>query len=54
MAGARSIADPYPFMTLRRAWATQVYLPGLDDPQRFFNRMRADDRAAAAMAAEGP
>jgi len=53
LTGARSIADPYLFVTLRWARATQVDLSGLDNLKRFFNRMRADDGVAAAMAAEG-
>lgn len=53
LMGARSIADPYLFVTLRWARATQVDLSGLDSLERFFDRMRADDGVAAAMAAEG-
>lgn len=53
LTGTRSIADPYLFVTLRWARATQVDLSGLDNLERFFNRMRADDGVAAAMAAEG-
>lgn len=53
LTGARSIADPYLFVTLRWARATQVDLSGLDNLERFFDRMRADDGVAAAMAAEG-
>lgn len=53
LTGARSIADPYLFVTLRWARGTQVDLSGLDNLERFFNRMRADDGVAAAMAAEG-
>ncbi|HEX7803522.1 MAG TPA: glutathione binding-like protein [Pseudoxanthomonas sp.] len=53
LTGARSIADPYLFVTLRWARATQVDLSGLDNLERFFNRMRADDGVAAAMSAEG-
>lgn len=53
LTGARSIADPYLFVTLRWARATQVGLSGLDNLERFFDRMRADDGVAAAMAAEG-
>jgi glutathione S-transferase len=53
LTGARSIADPYLFVTLRWARATQVDLSGLDNLERFFDRMRADGGVAAAMAAEG-
>lgn len=53
LTGARSIADPYLFVTLRWARATGVDLSGLDNLKRFFDRMRADDGVAAAMAAEG-
>ena len=53
LTGARSIADPYLFVTLRWARGTQVDLSGLDNLERFFNRMRADDGVAAAMSAEG-
>lgn len=53
LTGARSIADPYLFVTLRWARATQVDLSGLDNLERFFGRMRADDGVAAAMVAEG-
>jgi glutathione S-transferase len=53
LTGARSIADPYLFVALRWARATQVDLSGLDNLERFFDRMRADGGVAAAMAAEG-
>jgi glutathione S-transferase len=53
LTGARSIADPYLFVALRWARTTQVDLSGLDNLERFFARMRADDGVAAAMAAEG-
>ena len=53
LTGARSIADPYLFVALRWARATQVDLSGLGNLERFFDRMRADDSVAAAMAAEG-
>lgn len=53
LAGARSIADPYLFVTLRWARATQVDLSGLDNLERFFTRMHADADVAAAMKAEG-
>ncbi|MET0815614.1 MAG: glutathione binding-like protein, partial [Pseudoxanthomonas sp.] len=53
LAGARSIADPYLFVTLRWAKGTGVDLSGLDNLERFFVRMRSDDGVAAAMRAEG-
>ena len=53
LAGARSIADPYLFVTLRWAKESQVDMAGLDDLQLFFQRMLADPDVAAAMAAEG-
>lgn len=53
LTGARSIADPYLFVTLRWAKATQVDLTGLDNLERFFVRMLADDGVAAALRAEG-
>jgi glutathione S-transferase len=53
LTGARSIADPYLFVTLRWARAAQVDLSGLDNLERFFDRMRIDEGVAAAMAAEG-
>jgi len=53
LTGMRSIADPYLFVTLRWARATQVDLTGLDNLERFFVRMLADDGVAAALRAEG-
>lgn len=53
LAGARSIADPYLFVTLRWAKGTQVDLSGLENLERFFTRMRADAGVVAAMEAEG-
>jgi len=53
LAGTRSIADPYLFVTLRWAKGTQVDLTGLDNLERFFVRMHTDPGVAAAMAAEG-
>ncbi|HYM85671.1 MAG TPA: glutathione binding-like protein, partial [Pseudoxanthomonas sp.] len=53
LTGARSIADPYLFVTLRWARGTRVDLSGLDNLERFFTRMRADAGVAAAMEAEG-
>jgi glutathione S-transferase len=53
LTGSRSIADPYLFVTLRWARATQVDLSGLENLAKFFERMRADADVAATMAAEG-
>ncbi len=52
LAGSRSIADPYLFVTLRWAKASRVDLSGLDNLKRFFERMHADADVAAAMHAE--
>jgi len=53
LTGARSIADPYLFVTLRWAKATRVDLSGLQNLESFFARMRADADVAAAMEVEG-
>ncbi len=53
LTGARSIADPYLFVTLRWAKGTRVDLSGLENLERFFTRMRADAGVVAAMEAEG-
>ncbi len=53
LTGARSIADPYLFVTLRWAKAAQVDLSGLDNLEGFFSRMSADVDVTAAMTAEG-
>ncbi len=53
LAGTRSIADPYLFVTLRWAKGTQVDLSGLANLERFFARMSADKDVIAAMKAEG-
>ena len=53
LTGARSVADPYLFVTLRWARATKVDLSELHNLQRFFERMRADPAVMAAMEAEG-
>jgi len=42
IAGMRSIADPYLFVTLRWAKGQQVDLSGLDHLARFMDRMEAD------------
>lgn len=53
LTGARSVADPYLFVTLRWARATRVDLSGLRNLESFFIRMRADAGVAAAMEVEG-
>ena len=53
LIGARSVADPYLFVTLRWAKATRVDLSGLQNLESFFVRMRADAGVAAAMEVEG-
>lgn len=53
LTGARSVADPYLFVTLRWAKATRVDLSGLQNLENFFNQMRADAGVAAAMDVEG-
>ena len=53
LTGARSVADPYLFVTLRWARATRVDLSGLQNLESFFIRMRADAGVAAAMEVEG-
>lgn len=42
LAGTRSIADPYLFVTLRWAHGVQVDLSGLGNLKKFEQRMRAD------------
>lgn len=42
LAGPRSIADPYLFVTLRWAKSQNVDLSGLDNLARFMQRMNAD------------
>jgi glutathione S-transferase len=42
IAGARSIADAYLFVMVRWAKGQKLDLSGLDDLQRFFERMEAD------------
>lgn len=53
LTGARSIADPYLFVTLRWARSSKVDLSELENLERFFARMRADAGVKAAMEAEG-
>lgn len=53
IAGARSIADPYLYVTLRWAKAQDVDLSGLDRLQDYRARMEADPGVQRALAAEG-
>lgn len=53
LAGFRSYADPYLYITLRWAAATGVDLGGLDNLAAFAQRMDADAGVQAALKAEG-
>ena len=53
LAGFRSFADPYLYITLRWARALKVDLAGLDDLAAFRQRMEADAGVQAALDAEG-
>ncbi len=53
LAGTRSIADPYLFVTLRWAKGTKVDLSGLDNLTRFEQRMRADTCVQNALRTQG-
>lgn len=53
IAGFRSHADPYLYVTLRWASRTGVDLEGLDALAAFGSRMEADADVRAALAAEG-
>ena len=53
LAGFRSFADPYFFITLRWAQGTGVDLSGLDNVAAFKARMETDTGVQAALAAEG-
>jgi len=53
LAGFRSYADPYLYITLRWAAATGVDLGGLDNLAAFKQRMDADAGVQAALKAEG-
>lgn len=54
LAGShRSIADPYLYVVLRWARAKAIDLGGMDNLQRFFQRMHADAGVQAAERAEG-
>lgn len=52
LAGERSIADPYLFVTLRWARAVKVDLSGLENLKNFEKRMRADPDVQKALKAE--
>jgi len=53
LAGTRSIADPYLFVVLRWAKATNVDLSGFDHLARFVERMLADADVQKVLADEG-
>lgn len=53
LTATRSVADAYLFVVLRWAKAMQVELAGLDNIERFFERMKADPDVQTAMRAEG-
>ena len=53
LAGFRSFADPYLYVTLRWASKTGVDLTGFDNLATFVGRMEADDGVQAALRAEG-
>ncbi len=53
LAGARSIADPYLFVTTRWAKATGVDLSGLDNLHAHFDRMHKDPGVRKAMETQG-
>jgi glutathione S-transferase len=53
LVGAKSIVDPYLFVTLRWAKAQHVDLGGLDNLERFFKHMREDEGVRRAMKEQG-
>jgi glutathione S-transferase len=53
IAGTRSIADPYLYVTLRWARGTGVDLSGLDNLARFVTRIEADPGVRRVLADEG-
>lgn len=53
IAGFRSVADPYLYITLRWALDTGVDLSGLEHVAGFRRRMEADSGVRAALEAEG-
>ena len=53
IAGKRSIADPYLFVTTRWAKSMDVDLSGLDNLERFFSAMKSDAGVAKVLEEEG-
>lgn len=53
IAGTRSIADPYLYVTLRWAKGTGVDLSGLDNLAGFFSRIEADPGVRKVLVEEG-
>lgn len=53
LTGARSIADPYLFVILRWAKGMKIDLSGLDNLERFFQRMHKDAGVTKALKEEG-
>jgi glutathione S-transferase len=53
LAGFRSFAEPYFYMTLRWAAGLKIDLAGLDHIAAFKQRMEADPGVRAALTAEG-
>jgi len=53
LAGFRSFADPYFYITLRWAERTKLDLSGLDNLSAYRTRMEADTGVQAALKAEG-
>jgi glutathione S-transferase len=53
IAGTRSVADPYLYVTLRWAKGTGVDLSGLDNLARFVARIEADPGVRKVLAEEG-
>src|SRR5690606_1006011 len=53
LAGFRSFADPYLYITLRWAERTKLDLSGLDNLSAYRTRMEADTGVQAALKAEG-
>lgn len=53
LTGHRTIADPYFFVLTRWAKANDIDLSGLDNVERFFQRMQADAGVQKALKEEG-
>jgi len=53
LAGFRSVADPYFYITLRWAEGMKIDLSGLDDIAAYRTRLEADAGVQAALQAEG-